>query len=305
MAYAPIALFVYNRPRHTRQTLDALLTNDIAAESLLYIFSDAPRNTAANQAVAEVRSCIRNIAGFKSVTIIERETNYGLARSIIDGVSQLCEEYGRVIVLEDDLVTSPCFLGYMNQSLDLYADEPQVMQISGYMFPIDRASLNETFFLGLTTTWGWGVWERSWKCFDRSSAGFLKLQRDLVRRSRFDLEGSYPYFKMFKKQLDGAIDSWGIYWYATVFNRDGLCLFPAQSLVRNIGHDDSGVHSGKTNIYEVDMMLDKVSYFPRSITEHSLARKRLVEFYRKNRPSLLKRVARAFKKILSLKRHVG
>ncbi len=123
MTCAPVALFVYNRPDHTRQTIEALLANPLANQTPLHVFSDAPRNESASLAVAEVRSYIRSIAGFKSVTIIERETNFGLARSIIDGVTALSEECGRVIVMEDDLITSPHFLSYMNDALTHYENE--------------------------------------------------------------------------------------------------------------------------------------------------------------------------------------
>ena len=158
MSCAPVALFVYNRPWHTRQTVAALLANPESAQTPLYIFSDAPKNAAASKVVAEVRSYIRKIDGFKSVAIIEREVNFGLARSIIDGVTQLCEEHGRVIVLEDDLIIFPHFLAYMNAGLERYEHEDRVMQIAGYMFPMKLELAEDALLLPFISSWGWATW---------------------------------------------------------------------------------------------------------------------------------------------------
>jgi hypothetical protein len=242
MNYAPIALFVYNRPWHTRQTVEALLANAEAAQSALYVFSDAPRNAAASRAVAEVRSYIHSIAGFKSVTIIERKTNLGLARSIIDGVTQLCDEYGRVIVLEDDLVTSPHFLSYMNDALALYENEDRVMQIAGYMFPVELDLKEDALFLPFTSSWGWATWERAWRHFDAEGTGHQRLVDDQNLRRAFDLNGNYGYSRMLESQLRGETDSWAIRWYLSVFLMNGLTLYPKKTLVGNLGFDGSGVN---------------------------------------------------------------
>ena len=153
---APIALFVYNRPGHTQQTVEALLKNELAMESDLFIFSDAAKSSEIEVKVNAVREFIKSISGFRSLTIIERESNLGLANSIIDGVTNLCNEYGQVIVLEDDLVTSPFFLKYMNDGLNYYRDEEQVISIHGYIYPFD-AKLPETFFLRGADCWGWAT----------------------------------------------------------------------------------------------------------------------------------------------------
>jgi GT2 family glycosyltransferase len=234
--FAPVALFVYNRPIHTRQTVEALLSNSVAAQSALYVFSDAPRDAAASQAVDEVRSYIRSIAGFKSVTFVERETNYGLARSIIDGVTELCDIYGRAIVLEDDLVTSPYFLTYMNNALECYENEERVMQVSGHIFQVPEfAQKKEALFLPFVTSWGWGTWARAWKYFDPSAQGWEKINSDSVLRRRFNLDGHFDYSTLLEQQRCGKVNSWAIRWYLSVFFNNGVVLFPPQSLVRNIG----------------------------------------------------------------------
>lgn len=291
MSNAPIALFLYNRPEHTQRTLDALVSNEGFHKSELYVFCDGPKEAKDLEAVLATREVLHsyNLANAK---IIERQKNLGLARSIITGVSELCHQHGRTIVLEDDLITSPYFLEYMNHALNLYADDLGVMQVSGYMFPIDRHNLPQTFFLNLTTSWGWGVWDRSWKYFDSSPTNFIRIQNEASKRENFDLGGMYPYFKMLKSKQRGKIDSWAIDWYASVFCMDGVCLFPAQSLVRNIGHDNTGVHCGSSSAYEVDLSLEKIIQFPEQTSELPEARRRLIKYYQLSKLSLLKQAIR-------------
>jgi hypothetical protein len=225
-----------------------LLANALANETPLHVFSDAPKNDSAGLAVAEVRSYIRSIAGFKSVTIIERETNFGLARSIIDGVTRLCEEYGRVIVIEDDLITSPHFLSYMNDALTRYEHEDRVMQIAGYMFPVNLELEEDALFLPFTSSWGWATWERAWRIFDATGVGYQRLVEDQSLRRRFDLNGKYGYLRMLGSQLRGETDSWAIRWYLSVFLMNGLTLYPKKTLVGNFGFDGSGVNCVASSI---------------------------------------------------------
>lgn len=239
---APVALFVYNRPDHTRRTVEALLANTVASQTPLHVFSDAPKMEAASQAVAEVRTYIRSIAGFKSVTIIERETNFGLAPSIIDGVTRLCEEYERVIVVEDDLLVAPGFLAFMNAALEKYALEERVMQVSGYMFPARLGVGHRGLFLNFPTSWGWATWKRAWDKFDFTAQGYSVLKSDPEMIKAFNLNGHYDYFSMLQKYLSGRAQSWAIRWHLTVFMHKGLVLFPSETLVENIGFDGSGVN---------------------------------------------------------------
>jgi len=244
---APIALFVYNRPRHTRQTVEALQKNELAGESDLFIYSDTTKKPEAVEAVNEVREYIKTISGFRSVSIIERDRNWGLANSIIDGVTRLCNEYGRVIVLEDDLVVTSHFLNFMNRALDKYEHEQQVIQVSGYMFPVSEEVSDDALFLPLTTSWGWATWARAWQFFDPDAKGYSRIKTDLALRKQFNLNGAYDYFSMLEAQLQGRIDSWAIRWYLSTFLIHGLTLFPRQSLVMNMGFDGSGTHGEINN----------------------------------------------------------
>lgn len=277
--YSPIALFVYNRPTHTRQTVEALKKNSLSTDSDLIIFSDAPKSESQAEAVHEVREYIGQIDGFKSVTIVERETNFGLARSIIEGVTRLCEEYGRVIVLEDDLITSPHFLRFMNDALDMYEHEDRVMHISGSTYPIVDME-DETFFLRVPLCWGWATWDRAWRHFRKSNDVMLKF--DQTMRRDFSFNDSYHYWKQLEDNDKGLINTWFVYWYATLFLRKGLALFPGKSLVKNIGMDGSGMHCGTDNVYDVEPSALSVKVLPIPVVESKVAVRRHESFFRRN-----------------------
>lgn len=265
---APIALFVYKRPRHTLQTLEALMANYGAEQSHLYIFSDGPRHGAAAETledISAVRSVIRHKQWCRSVTMIESDSNKGLSRSIISGTTELVETFGKVIVIEDDLVTSPYFLSYMNDALDRYAESEKVMQISGYQFPIRITGACDALFLPLTTSWGWAVWQRSWKYFDPEAKGYKMLLSDATRKERFNLDGAYDYAQMLTMQMQGKVDSWAIRWYLSVFLRDGLVLYPQKSLVANIGFDNSGENCGISSFFNGTACDAGIKTFPQHI----------------------------------------
>jgi hypothetical protein len=211
---APIVLFVYNRPWHTKQTIEALQKNELASESELFIYSDAPKNKKAEEKVKKVREYIKNIDGFKKITIIEREKNWGLANNIINGVTEIVNKYGKIIVLEDDLVTSPYFLRFMNEALEFYKHNEKVMHISGYMFPVFNDDLEDTFFIKPTTCWGWATWDRAWKYYKKDVDYYLKIF-DKKMIYDFNLNNSYKYFDQIIQNKEGKINTWAIFWYAS------------------------------------------------------------------------------------------
>lgn len=301
MKLAPIVLFVYNRPCHTQQTIEALQKNELASESDLIVFSDAPKSGAQVDAVQEVRKYISEIDGFKTVTIVEREANLGLARSIIDGVTTIVNKYGRIIVLEDDLLVSPYFLEYMNRALERYEHEDKVMQISANMLPIRSGeTLPDMFFCKMTTSWGWASWDRAW-CKFEPDANFL-LSSLSAKRARKEFDMGYNYFQMLEVQARSEVDSWAIRWYASVFMAGGLCLHPSVSLVVNIGHDGSGTHCGKSAIYDVTDSSIMPSTFPMSIEESFQGRRALVRFYRSTQGGVWMRLKKMLKNTSYLQR---
>lgn len=248
LGQAPIALFVYNRPQHTRLTIEALRSNDLAMESDLFIFSDAPKKPDALSDVLEVRAYLKTITGFRSVTIVERPFNFGLAESIIDGVTGICDRYGRIIVLEDDLVTSRYFLKYMNDALLHYKADDKVASIHGYIYPVE-GSLPETFFLRGADCWGWATWKRGWDIFEPDAQKLYDALQAGGEVRTFDFEGNYSYATMLQQQIDHKVNSWAIRWYASAFLANKLTLYPGISLVQNIGNDNSGTHCGNTDAF--------------------------------------------------------
>jgi len=290
---APIVLFTYNRPWHTIQTVEALKKNELAQDSELFIFSDGWKNENDKPKVLEVRDYLKTIDGFKKVTIIEKDKNWGLAANIIDGVTKIVNEYGKVIVLEDDLVTSPFFLKFMNEALMRYKDEEKIMHISGYMHPIRKKGVPDTFFLKPTSCWGWATWKRAWKYFERDPEKQINLLNKKQKRD-FNLNNSYDYWLQVKLNYKGKLYTWAIFWYLSVYLQGGLSLHPRDSLVKNIGLDASGTHVGKAPEYEVELSMKDSWEFPNIIEEHQLARQRLEEFFRSIRPPRWKRLVSKF-----------
>lgn len=259
---SPILLFVYNRLEHTKQLISSLLDNSLAKESELFIYADGARNTEDEKGVKEVRSYIQTIRGFKKVTIIEQNENKGLARSIIDGVTEQVNHFGKVIVLEDDLVVAPYFLTFMNQALELYQDEPRVGHIQACDFT-NSTELPHTFLIRWTGSWGWATWKDSWALFNPNGQELLHELKKRRLNKIFDFNGAYPFTKMLHKQVNGGNDSWAIRWNATLFLNNILSLNVGRSLVSNKGFDGSGTHCGGGDLYGsrlwmTDLPLEKI-----------------------------------------------
>jgi hypothetical protein len=262
MSFAPIALFVYARPAHTRLTIEALLKNPEAEFSDLIIFSDAARSPEKQANVEDVRFYLETIVGFRTVTIHHRPYNFGLAKSIIEGVTEVLEEHERIIVLEDDLVTSPYFLQYMNEALEKYEDDDRVVSIHGYVYPV-KQTLPEAFFLRGADCWGWATWRHGWKVFNPNGQFLLDelKKHDLI--NEFNFNGAYSFSNMLEGQIKGDNDSWAVRWYASAFLANKLTLYPGRSLVHNIGIDGSGTHCSQSNSH--DSVLSSTAIDLRSI----------------------------------------
>ncbi|TDQ09846.1 sugar transferase [Pedobacter metabolipauper] len=289
--FAPIALFVYNRPQHTARTLKFLQQNELAAESRLFIFSDGAKGKSDEDGVLEVREIIKNVEGFKSVEIIERDVNMGLAESVIAGVSKLVEMYKQVIVFEDDLISSPYTLMYFNEALKKYAAEDQVMHIGAYMYNLKGTELPETFFYRAATSWGWATWERAWQHFE-PNIDTLMSQFDPAKKSAFSIEHTMNFWKQMQDFKSGRNNSWAIRWYASIFLKGGLTLNPSQSLVNNIGHDGTGIHSGINDIYNVIINPKPISQYPTEIIEDQAAYRAIKGFLANRKGSLWQRIKR-------------
>lgn len=262
MHLAPIALFAFNRPDHTRQTLQSLAANTLAQESELFIFCDGPRTGSERVVVERVRQVASSATWCAKVNVFSQEKNQGCASSVIQGVTQLCADYGRAIVIEDDLVLSPHFLSFMNAALSQYKEEAQVVQISGYMYPVPAMEQKDAGFLPFISSWGWATWQRAWQNFDPLMTNFNELAGDLALRRRFNLDDNYPYFEMLQAQRSGQIDSWAISWYLSTFFQNGLTLYPSRSLVANHGFDGTGTHCKSGEGFVSTVSSDPITKLP-------------------------------------------
>ena len=290
--YAPILLFVYNRPEHVRRNIQALLKNELAAESELFIYSDAAKDETSQAAVKEVRAFIRSIQGFKKITITDRTENWGLARSIIDGVTTLINRYGRVIVLEDDLVVAPHFLQFMNDALETYRDEERVGHIQACDFTHDP-SLPDTFLIKWTGSWGWGTWDRAWKHFNADGKVLLAELESRKLTYTFDFNGKYGYTRMLRRQIKGKNNSWAIRWNASLFLKDILSLNVGKSLVQNEGFDGSGTNCGGVGLYASELYMERLPVKMISpIEENIQARNAYVRYYARTNSFMAKAIRR-------------
>lgn len=295
--FSPVVLFVYNRLWHTRQTVEALLQNSLAEKSDLIIYSDAAKNQASEGAVREVRDYIATISGFKSINIIEREKNWGLANSIIDGVTAVVNKFGRVIVLEDDMVTSPYFLDYMNGFLELYKADQQVASIHAYTYQID--DLPETFFLKGADCWGWATWADRWRVFNPDGQALLDELKARKLTKEFDFNGNADYVKMLKGQIQGKNDSWAIRWHASAFLNNMLTLYPGVSYVQNIGHDGQGTHCGYSEDFQVEINISNTSLKKIAIEENAVAREKFEQFFSELTPRFFTKILHKIKAVLA------
>lgn len=277
---APITLFVYNRLEHTRKTVEALQKNELAIESDLIVFSDGFKKSPESQSgVLAVREYLKTISGFKSVKVIERLENFGLAKSIISGVTEIVDQYGKIIVLEDDLITSPYFLRYLNSGLNVYEKEDKVISIHGYMYPIN-IELPDTSFIKGADCWGWATWKRGWDLFEADGQKLLNELKAKKLTKEFDFNFSYPYIQMLKMQIKGLNNSWAIRWYASAFVKNKLTLYPKKSLVYQIGFDRSGTHGGKNNMFKVKLYNEQIDLQKIEIKENLVTRHAIENFFR-------------------------
>lgn len=301
---APVALFVYNREEHTRQTVETLRKNILAQQTDLYIFSDAPKKEEDISKVRAVREYVRSIPGdsFRKIDVVEQDTNKGLARSIIDGVTDVIKKYGKVIVLEDDLVTSRYFLRYMNEGLGKYKNSAEVFSICGYSYfaqqgyQIDKLVIPEFYFLDYFSSWGWATWEEKWRYFDAEATGWEQLKSDYNLLYRFSYNGMHPGDgAMLVRQMESGLDSWAIRWRWSIFKNNGLALFPNRTMVKNIGWDGTGVHgAGGDPDRKVELCVNYAGKFPKDIREKKWIKRQIISAWK---PSVPRRVVNKVRRL--------
>lgn len=285
MALTPIILFIYNRPNHTKQTLEALSNNTLASQSDLFIFADGPKNTASKEQLESIKQT-RKVAASenwcKSVTLIESETNKGLARSIIEGVTEIINKYGKAIILEDDIITGKYFLEYMNEALEKYQGNKEVWHVTGWRDPIKHTKKNKAYFYPTMDCWSWATWADRWQNYKKDATYYKSIFTDSMKKA-FNIDGADPYMWLqIEENISGKINTWAIFWYATIFLKHGLCIAPTTSLCKNIGFDNSGVHCSENQAQTIETSIDyKITNFPKRVHINTLEYKRNKNFLRK------------------------
>jgi hypothetical protein len=276
---APVALFAYRRPEHLTQTLNALRANQEARNTELYVFSDAAKEAAAEAGVTQVRRLLSRIDGFAAVHRVFRNGNFGLARNITEGVSDVLSRHDNIVVLEDDVVVSPFFLRFMNNALSCYRNEPRVGSISAYVYPLSRR-VPKTFFIRGADCWGWATWRDRWTYFEPDGQALLRQLRERNLTSAFDFDGAMGYTAMLEEQIAGKNDSWAVRWHASCFLRDLLILYSAEPLARNIGQDGSGTHFNEPDeSFELELSRQPVHVGRIPIVENVQARAAFRDFF--------------------------
>ncbi|OZT78637.1 glycosyltransferase [Salinicoccus roseus] len=251
---APVVIFVYNRPEHTKRTIEALSRNYLAKKTDVYIFSDAPKSNNAGREVELVRDYIDSLPEknlFKSIHIKKADKNLGLANSVINGVQKIIEKYGKTIVLEDDLISSKDFLQFMNDGLNYYQDNSSIWSISGYNIPIKiPANYKSEIYLSYRgSSWGWATWKDRWEKVDWNVSDYKKFKRDKNLRRNLN-RGGRDMAIMLDYQIEGKIDSWAIRWCYSQSKLGMYTIYPVVTRINNIGLDGSGTHSGITSRYD-------------------------------------------------------
>lgn len=288
---APVILFVYARPDHTQRTLDALSANTLSRHTDLIVYADGARSPEDIPAVRDVRSVVGSNNSFKSLTIVERQQNIGLAKNIIGGVTTVCEQFGKAIVLEDDIVTSPTFLNFMNAALDYYEEIFDVWHISGWNYPIRLETEFDTYLWRGMECWGWATWSDRWKHFEKDTE---KLMSTFSRKDirRLNLDGTRDVWAQVKANARKEIDTWAVYWYATMVKHGALSATATNTFVQNIGIDGTGVNCGNRDVYSAPLNLSSSFRFANYIAENTKAVEEVKRFHRSIRSSRFRRVAR-------------
>jgi hypothetical protein len=265
----------------------------------LTIFCDGARSEKDKPRADEVRKIAGAARGFGSVKVVYRSENLGLAKSIVIGVSEIVAQTGRIIVVEDDLITSPYFLRYMNEGLSRYADTPEVASVHGYVYPLDL-TLPESFFIRGADCWGWATWARAWKNFEPDANKLLTRLRERRLDRAFDFGGAAGYLRMLEDFLAGKNDSWAVRWHAATYLCGMLTLYPGRSLIQNIGIDGSGIHSGDDDVFNGGMTNSPIRVEPIALTENLQARAAFERYFRSLHPTISQRVRRRLRRILGL-----
>lgn len=303
---APVALFVYNRPDHVRKTVEALLHNDLASETNLVVYADGPKKTATEetkQQIKAVRDFVSSITGFKSIEFHFAEKNIGCADSIIRGVTETVNRYGKVIVVEDDIVVNPFFLRFMNEGLSFYKDDKRIFTLGGTSIGIDIPSnyKDDIYLSCRSVSWGWSTWADRWALADWDIEQYPIIENPTWWRIKKFNRGGDDLYDMLLMQLRGEIDAWDIRWEYCIHQHHGYTVVPVKSFARNCGMDNSGTHCGISLGYSFAPDYENEVFdvrFVERIRPNCKILKSYHDFFQYEKVSFLKRTKRRMKAML-------
>jgi hypothetical protein len=286
MSLSPIVVFAYNRPHYLQETLISISKNSEASESLLYIYCDGPKPNCTEadlQLIKEARSVARKQQWCKEVVIVESESNKGLSNAIISGVTELVAKHGKIIVLEDDLVTSPFFLQYINSSLDKYEDKDEVISVVGYMYPVVfKNVIADTLFVRNADCLGWATWKRGWDLFEKDASILVnKIEKLDGAEEDFNFHNQYSFMKALRLVAEGKLNSWAVRWYASCFVNNKVSIFPKESLVRHIGNMGSNVKANNDDFLGSNIRNKPIEIYCEKIEEDPENRMVIAKHFRK------------------------
>ncbi|MBO5251228.1 MAG: glycosyltransferase [Bacteroidaceae bacterium] len=262
---APIILFAFNRPDALRNTIESLLQNTEAKDSDLYVFVDGARTHKEGEQnkVKEVQEYVKSITGFNAIKYRFSEANKGLGPSIIKGVTEIINQHGKAIVLEDDLVFSSNFLSFMNQGLNRYEQEKDVFSICGYTnkVKVPYEYKEDAYFCVRSSSWGWATWADRWNTIDWDLKNWTSVKKN---KKGFNNWGGSDCFSMLQGWKEGKNQSWAIRFCFSQFIQNKVSLFPIISKVKNDGFDGQGTNCKKWSRfkYVFDNSNNKSFLFP-------------------------------------------
>jgi len=312
MSLAPIVLFAYDRPAHVKQTLESLRKNDLAQQSDLFVYIDGPKENSSPERlknIEAVTTIVEEVKWTKSITIVRAEKNKGLANSVMEGVSKVVKEFGKVIVVEDDVLLSPYFLQFMNDALDKYKDDAKVLSIGSWNYFCDEHAVKDNFFYRFPDSIAWATFDRAWDLLEKDGEKALKSIEKKNKLDYFNGQLKYPYFSnMLQMQIDGKISSWAIRWTATSILHDKLNFFPKQTLSKHMGFGAAATHEKteadynahlqvaqhKIEIGDVEVIENKIAFqqWQKFVRANFLPRKTLKEQLKRFVPEVLIRLFR-------------
>ena len=297
---APIGIPVYNRINHTKMMITSLLNNKLASDTEVYFFCDNYKSKKDQCLVDEVRSFIFSIQGFKKINIILRDKNFGLSKNTIDGVEHILKTNEKFIWLEDDIIVSKFFLDYMNEALHFYKNNKKIMSITGYAYPIKDLKFKESIALSrLMQCWSWGTWKNKWNYFKKDKNIMSLFNKEMIHE--FTFEGANPNFwKQIEWNINGKINTWAVFWYASIFLNDGLCVIPREAYAINVGHDGSGHHTQPNRYFDNILSNSKKFTFINDTKENEEYFYALKKYFISIQPSIYERLISRFNQFINL-----